>query len=124
MNITALLKLPRPFTRSARIQPATLPIDCGENVYDVQVIAAGNGKKELDRNATDTKLNHVFLQTMKDDKECQINADYKNEYGSIICAYSNDGQAVYTGDLGEFVYETIYEHVQKHFDHYDVQRAI
>lgn len=94
LNVLALLKLPRSFTRSDLIQRAHLPTDCGENVNNVQVIAAGNGQTELKRN--------VFLQSLEDDEECQVSAHYKNEYGSIICAYSNNGHAIYSGYFGRF----------------------
>lgn len=98
--LEALLKLPNPFPQSKHIQPAMFPTDCGELSNYTQVIAAGTGRTEFLRDTNDTRLYQISLQALND-TQCAISTFFRLDYGSMICAYSTDGQTVYFGDSGE-----------------------
>ena len=101
--IIALLRLPNKFIRSEYIQPAKLPTDCGENLDHTDAIVAGMGRDAIVDNSrgSDRRLKYAKLQTMEN-KQCSVRNNFQEEYGSIICTYSSDGQAAFHGDSGEF----------------------
>lgn len=78
-----------------------MPTDCGEGLEYTKVVAAGAGKTSVFSNAPlDLTLKHAYLQTL-DDKDCYESSIQSNaQYGSQICAYSEDGQSVFQGDSG------------------------
>lgn len=99
-----MIELHTPLKLNSFIEPAELPIDCGENLIDQLAYTAGVGVKTFVDNDydEDTRIHQANL-IVTANEYCQRLVRHSADVRSIICAYSRsafDIQTPYHGDSG------------------------
>lgn len=99
LNIPGLIELPEPIELSPSIQPVPLPRTCDQVAQYELVYAAGNGRTNYKKPATDRTLRYGVSEVMPND-ECAAKIKDHEDPNAIIYAYSIDGRDVGSGDSG------------------------
>lgn len=83
------------------VRPVKLPTDCGIDLENIAVVAAGKGQLSIPQNPirNSTLLMHAHLETTST-RVCMRGLDNPAHPDSIICAKSINGQSVSGGDSG------------------------
>lgn len=93
--------MPRPIVANDFVRPVKLPTDCGNDLENIAVVAAGKGqpsiRQEFIRNST--LLMHAYLDTTST-RACMQALDNPTHPDSIICVKPANGQSVSGGDSG------------------------